>query len=230
MLTRLVVAAVCVAPVAMPAGAAAQSADAVLDRAVAAYANVKTTRASFEQQLTNPITGTTAASRGEYVQQRPNRLSVRFTDPADEQRDRIVADGAWVWVFVPSATPNQVVKMPVGTGEGAATVDFIGEFLTSPRERFTISDAGADTVSGRRVHAVTLVPKDDHTPFTKATMWVDETGIVRQFEVADTNGTIRRVRLTKVAFNVPVDRSTFVFTPPPGVKVVDHATMVGGNG
>jgi outer membrane lipoprotein carrier protein len=214
-----------------PVAAAAQTADAVLSRAIAAYANVKTARASFEQTLTNPITGTTAQSHGEYVQQRPSRLSVRFTDPPDEQRDRIVADGSSVWVYVPSATPNQVVKMPIGAGTGAATVDFIGQLLTGPRDRFDVTDVGPDTVQGRHAHAITLVPKDEQAQFTKATIWVDDgDGVVRQFEVADANGTIRRIRLTSVAFNVPVDRSAFVFTPPPGVKVVDHNTMTGGTG
>jgi len=216
---------------AVPLAARAQTPDAVLTHAMSAYANVKTARASFEQTLTNPITGTTAQSHGEYVQQRPSHLSVRFTDPPDEQRDRIVADGSSVWVYVPSATPNQVVKMPIGAGTGAATVDFIGQLLTGPRDRFDVTDAGTDTIQSRHTHAITLVPKDEQAQFAKATIWVDDgDGVVRQFEVTDANGTVRRIRLTTVAFNVPVDRSAFVFTPPPGVKVVDHNTMTGGNG
>ena len=78
---------------------AAQSTDQTLDRAVAAWAKVKTARATFEQTVTNSLTGSSANARGEYQQQRPNRVSIRFTDPAG---DRIVADGASVWVYLPS--------------------------------------------------------------------------------------------------------------------------------
>src|ERR687884_452344 len=74
-----------------PSGAAG----AAIDRAAAAYAKVRTARATFEQTLTNPLTGSVLVSRGEFQQQRPNRLAVRFTDPAG---DRIVADGKYVWL------------------------------------------------------------------------------------------------------------------------------------
>ena len=51
--------------------------------------------------------------------------------------DRIVADGKWVWVYLPSATPDQVIRMPVGDGHstpagGAVSLDFISQFLTDP--------------------------------------------------------------------------------------------------
>ena len=71
------------------AAAHAQQND-LLDRAVAAWAKVKTARATFEQTITNSLTGATLTASGEYQQQRPGKLSVRFDDPAN---DRIVADG-----------------------------------------------------------------------------------------------------------------------------------------
>lgn len=208
-----------------------QDATAVLDHAVAAYAHVTTARGTFEQTLTNPFTGTSAVARGEFTQERPSRLAIRFTDPPD---DRIVADGKWVWVYVPSATPGQVVRMPVNddaaaaTG-GAASVDIISQFLTSPGGRFDVTAAGTDTVAGRPTRAIVMVPHDA-AQFTRAKLWVDDgDGVVRQFEVTDSGGTMRHVRLTKVAFNVPVDRSAFVFKPPAGVKVVDQASMLTGS-
>src|ERR1700726_2844442 len=75
---------------------AQQEANAILSHAVSAYSRVTTARGTFEQTLTNPLTGTTAAARGEFVQERPSHLAVRFTDPSG---DRIVADGKWVWVY-----------------------------------------------------------------------------------------------------------------------------------
>ena len=51
----------------------------LLDRAVAAWAKVKTARATFEQTITNSLTGRTLTATGEYQQQRPGKLSVRFS-------------------------------------------------------------------------------------------------------------------------------------------------------
>src|SRR5437868_2962102 len=79
--------------------AAAQSIDATLDRGLRAYNSARTTKATFEQMLSNPLTGSSSKARGELLMRRPNQLSVKFTDPSG---DRIVADGGMLWVYLPS--------------------------------------------------------------------------------------------------------------------------------
>lgn len=200
----------------------AQTPEATIDRAVKAYAKVKTARASFEQTLTNPLTGNTQVARGELQQQSPGRLSIDFTDP---KGDRIVNDGRAVWVYTPSSAPGQVIKLPPGLGGPSA--DLMGTFLDAPRAKYTMSDAGAAVVSGRKTHAVLLVPKQP-MQFTKATVWIDDAdATLRQFEVNDNMGLVRRVRITKLALNAPVNRGAFTFTPPAGVKVYDQAGNTG---
>jgi outer membrane lipoprotein carrier protein len=209
-------------------GAAQQDPAAVLDRAVATYANVTTAQGTFEQSITNPLTGTANAARGDFVQQRPSRLSVRFTEPAG---DRIVADGKWVWVYVPSSAPGQVIRMPVSDGRtspaaGTVSIDFITQFLSGPTNRYVVTGAGPDTVAGRNTHVIVLVPRHAEQ-IVKAKLWVDDTdGVVRQFEVTDQSGTLRHVRMVKETFNGPVDHAAFSFTPPPGVKVVNQTGNV----
>jgi outer membrane lipoprotein carrier protein len=202
---------------------AAQTPEQTIDRAVKAYAKVKTARATFEQTLTNPLTGNTQTARGEYQQQGQNRLAVTFTQP---KGDRIVNDGKAVWVYLPSSAPNQVIKLAPAAG-AAGSVDLLGTFLTAPREKYTMTDAGTAVVGGRKTHGVTLVPKRP-MQFTKATVWIDDAdATLRQFRVTDNMGLERTVRITKLALNGPVDRSAFSFTPPAGVKVYDQAAMGG---
>ena len=62
----------------------AQPVDATIDRAVQAWAKIKTVRGTFEQTVTNQLTSSTATARGEYAQERPNLLSIRFTQPASD--------------------------------------------------------------------------------------------------------------------------------------------------
>ena len=198
---------------------AGHSPDETLDRALAAYGKVKTTRGSFTQTINNPLLGRSVTSKGEMVQEVPGRLSVRFTDPAG---DLIVADGKWVWVYLPSTNPGQVLKMRAGEGT-AGTPDVTSQFLDSPRTRYTISDAGHGRVAGRPAHALRLVPKVDSMPFTQATIWVDDAdGFVRQCETVDENRVVRRVTIRQLAVKVPVDRRAISFKPPRDAKVVEH--------
>ena len=193
----------------------AQSAEATLDRALAAYAKVRTVRASFVQTLTNALLGTTATSAGEVVQQRPQYLAIRFTDPAG---DRIVADGAWVWIYLPSSNPGQVIRTRIGSN-GAGVPDVTAQFLAAPRAKYDLADGGPAVVNGRPARVLRLTARDPALPFTAATVWVDEDdGLVRQFEATDPSGLTRRVTITRLATNVPVDRAAFDFTPPPGVR------------
>jgi outer membrane lipoprotein carrier protein len=201
--------------------------DAILARAQAAYARVTTTKATFDQTINNEMTGTTAVSHGELIQEEPNRLAVNFTEPAG---DRIVADGKSLWVYVPSATPGQVVKMPLGSS-GTGAIDFVQQFVHAPRQHFDVTLGTADTSLGHPAHTLMLVPKDQGSSIAKATVWVDDDdGVVRQFIVTDGTGATRHVRLTSIEFNVPVQKSTFAFKTPPGIKVVDRQAMSGGAG
>ena len=209
---------------AAPAGGSSAAASAALDRAVAAYKKAKTVRATFEQTLSNPLTGTKVDASGELVMAQPNKLSVTFSQPAG---DRIVADGRWLWVYLPSSAPNQVIKLPA-RNKGMGGVDMVSELLSSPKARYTATDGGAASVGGRATRAVVLTPKTESAPLRKAIVWVDDRdATVRQFEVTDGNGLVRTVRMTSWTPNAKVNASTFSFTPPANAKVVDQS-MLGG--
>jgi outer membrane lipoprotein carrier protein len=217
-LRSLVILGALAAPLSL-AAARPRQAD-LLDRAVAAWAKVKTARASFEQTVTNSLTGRTLTANAEFQQQRPGKLSVRFSEPANEA---IVADGKNLWLYLPSSAPGQVIRTSAKSGNGG-TVDFTAQFLTAPRTKYTVTPGGTLEVSGRSTHAFTLVPKEkEGAPFKSATVWIDDKdATIRQFEVSENSGIQRKVRLTSFKTNVPVDASAFTFKVPEGVRVVDR--------
>ncbi len=190
----------------------------LLDRAVVAWAKVRTARGTFEQTITNSLTGRTMTTTGEYQQDRPDKLAVTFAAPGN---DRIVADGKYVWLYLPSSAPDQVIRTALGPG-GTGTMDLTAQFLTAPRTRYTVTTIGTLAVGGRPTHGYTLVPKSrEGAPFTTASVWIDDAdATIRQFEVTETNGVQRRIRLTSFRPNAKVDASAFVFTPPAGVRIV----------
>jgi outer membrane lipoprotein carrier protein len=206
--------------VASVASAGAQSATATLDRAVRAYKTVRTVRASFTQTITNPLLGQTVTSAGEVVQRRPNHVSVRFTDPAG---DRIVADGKWVWFYLPSSTPGQVIRMRIAKG-GGGSPDLTAQFLETPASRFDVTDLGRDKVNGRAARVLSLVPRAGvDAAFTKAVIWVDSAdALIRQFELTEPSEIVRRVTIKTLTLNPPVAAAAFRFTPPSGTTVIDQ--------
>lgn len=210
-----------IAIAALPVSARAQSADAIIDRAVAAYGRLNSMRAEFRQTLTNPLTGNGQTSSGVILRQKPNLLSITF-----DSGDRVAADGSTLWVYLPSSVPGQVVRMPY-TGANASAVDPAEQFLNSPRSRFTVTSSGTATVGGRATHAVTLVPKRANSAFKNAKIWVDDAdSSIRQFDVETANGLRRRVVITSFTANPDLTKSAFRFSPPKGAKIVDQASGV----
>ena len=200
-------------------GVQAQSPNAVMQRAVQAYADLRSVRAEFRQTITNPITGTNSVSRGVLLRKDPNLLSINFTDP---KGDRVVSDGQSLWVYLPSSAPGQVMRMSAKANNALAMVDPGGVFLTSPASRFDMSDGGIATVQGRKTNIVNLVPKQANGTFTRARLWIDAVnGYVRQFEVTDPNGLKRVVTITSIQPNAVVSAPEFRFTPPKNVRVLD---------
>ena len=127
----------------LPIAARAQSADAIIDRAVSAYASLNSMRAEFRQTLTNPLTGNSQTTTGVILRKKPNLLSIRF-----DSGDRVAADGSTLWVYLPSSVPGQVMRMPY-TGNNAGSVDPADQFLNAPRTRFNVSSSGTANVGGR---------------------------------------------------------------------------------
>ena len=199
--------------------------DAVIDKAVATYNKTKTSRGTFEQAITNPLTGSTVKAIGEFQQQRePARFSFRLVQP---KGDMIIGDGKWLWVYLPSSTPGQVIKVPMTDG-GAGSLDLASRFFDSPKTRFTIADAGTATVAGRAAHALVLKPKSSTEPFTQAKVWIDNAdGTLRQFETVEPSGITRLVTVTAVTLNAPVDEKLFSFKAPKGARIVDQAVLGG---
>jgi outer membrane lipoprotein carrier protein len=220
MITSLFRMAAVATALAIPALVQAQPAAQAVGRAVEAYNGLNTLRAEFMQTITNPLTNTRLTSRGEFFRRAPNMLSINFSDP---EGDRIVADGRAVWVYLPSSAPGQVMKLASGN-LAAARMDPASQFLVNPRERFTIADGGISSLRGRSVREVVLTPREQNGVFTRARLWIDEEdGMIRQFEITEPTGLVRHITITRMQPNIAVRPSAFVFTPPPGVRVIDQS-------
>lgn len=195
------------------------SSQAPLARAMQRYRDARSVVVAFTQTVTNPLTQRTVSSRGELRRKRPNLLAISFSSPAS---DRIVADGSSLWVYLPSSAPGQVLKLPAGGAQGVL-LDPLGQILSTPLDQYTVTSEGAATVGGHATHAFTLVPRATRALFTRATVWVDDTGTVRQLEATEQSGLVRRIDVTSFRTDVSVPASAFRFTPPDGVRVVDQA-------
>ena len=202
-----------------PAAARAQDANALVGRSSRVYRSLTSLTADFVQLIDNPMIDS-AESRGTLVQAGPDKLAMRFTDPPGEA---VIIDGRSVWVYTPSTTPGQVIRMSVPSGGPVYGYNILAWLLDRPAERYTASYLRADVVGGRSMDVVELVPAVPDLPFEKAVLWLDRAdGIPRRLEITEHSGATRTLTLSKVRVNRSIADSTFRFEVPSGVRVVDQ--------
>jgi outer membrane lipoprotein carrier protein len=204
-----------------PTSAAQSSPSALLNRAAALYTS-GTLAAEFTQTVRNPLTLSDATSAGTYFQRGAGVFSVNFTQPAG---DRIVSDGRTLWVYVPSATPGQVLKLSVGS-MAPGGVDIVGQFFSAPSRRWNVVDGGAATIGSLAARRLNLTPKSDDSGIRSAAIWLDpSSATMRQLEITETSGLVRTLRFQRITRGGSMPASTFGFTVPRGVTVVDQGAF-----
>ena len=214
---RALAAAVVLAlPAALPAQ---QDAGAIVGRSSRVYRSLGSLRADFVQVIDNPMIDS-AESRGTLIQAGDAKLAMRFTDPPGEA---IVIDGEHVWIYTPSTVPDQVIRMALPSGGPVYGYNILAWLLDRPAERYQASYVRRDTVGGRDVDVVELVPAVPDLPFERAVLWLDRgDGLPRRLEIHEPSGATRTLTLSKVRTNERVTDRTFKFTVPGGVRVVDQ--------
>ena len=202
-----------------PGVATAQDAASIVGRSSRVYRSLSSLAADFVQVIDNPMIDS-AESRGTLVQAGEDRLAMRFTDPRGEA---IVIDGRSIWVYTPSTTPGQVIRMGVPSGGPVYGYNILAWLLDRPAERYTATYVRSDRLNGRPVDVVRLDPAVPDLPFERAIVSLDkEDGLPRRLEITERGGALRTLTLSKVQLNQRVPDSTFAFRVPSGVRIVDQ--------
>ena len=201
-----------------PLPAVAQDPMPILERSSRIYQDLRSIEATFDQVVDNEMIGR-LESHGQMYQQGQSLLALRFEDPPTEA---IVMDGTYMWLYTPSATPNQVIRMvlPSTPTYGLNVLSWI---LDKPAERYRASYRERSTIMNHAVDVIDLDPKDPSLPFVRAAVWLDaETGLPRRVMLVERPGTIRVFTLWAFKLDQEFPRDTFTFAVPRGVTVVNQ--------
>jgi outer membrane lipoprotein-sorting protein len=182
------------------------------------YRSLASLSADFTQVIDDEALGR-LESHGTLVQSGQNKLAMRFTDP---KGDAIVVDGKHVWVYTPSTTDNQVIRMPLPSGP-VYGFNLMAWLLDRPTERYRITYLRREFVDFAQVDVLQFEPTSAQMPFRKAICGsTGIRGLPRKMEIEEEPGAVRTLTLTKLKTNQPVGEKTFRFDVPSGVRVVDQ--------
>lgn len=203
----------------VPPAAAQQDPLAIVRRAGNAYRGLHALQSDFVQVIEDANVGDTLSSAGRLYQAGQNKFAMRFTDPPEEA---IVIDGRHSWFYTPSTTPGQVIRMPMET-DPVYGPNLLARILDRPGDRYETAWLRTDTIAGRRVSVVSIVPRGTNVNFSRAVLWLDlEDALPRRIELTESPGVRRILTLSKIRPNATIAPEIFEFKVPNGVRVVDQ--------
>ena len=190
----------------------------ILKRASIAYTNLKSMRADFVQRRENPLLNSNITSRGTMYQRKPDRLLLKFSEPAG---DVIVSDGRYFWLYYPSVDRRQVLRSAASGGDAGA-VDLQAQFIGDPLKRFRFTYQGKQQVAGRQAYVLTLTPREN-VGYRTLKVWVDANDyLVRRFQITEETGALVEFQLNNLEVNAQMGDNLFRFTPPAGARIVER--------
>ena len=219
---RLILALLLVSLVSTPRSLQGQDGRAyqVLYAASDGYYGLESLCAHFQQVIEVTLLNQTTSGEGTVCQRRPDRFSMRFSDP---EGNLVVVDGEFLWTFYPSQDDRQVMRFSAeGAGGG---FNFYETLLEDPRGRFEAVYEGREPMGEGLSHKIALKPRETGSSqpanFRSAVVWFDvETYLITALDIHDTNESIRRLRLTDIRVDIEIPDEVFRFVPPEGARVM----------
>ena len=191
---------------------------AIARHAAEVYRGLTSFRADFVQVIDDSMLGQ-LTTRGRLLQSGTSKLSMRFSDPAG---DALVMDGSSLWVYTPSTTPRQVLKLPLPSGPTFGP-NVLAWLLDDPVGRYRVTYIRGDYLDGSSVDVIGLDPIDKSLPFSRAVLWLGrEDALPHRVELRERSGTVRTLTLSRIRTNQPVNEDSFRFEIPDGVRVVER--------
>ncbi len=171
-----------------------------------------TLKAAFQQELIDESGVTRERSHGTFYLHRPGKFRWEYDRPYQQS---IVGDGQRVWIY--DKDLEQVTVKPVGTALGSTPALLLGGKVDL-KEEFVVTERGEQG----GISVLHLKPKRDEGQYTGIRLGF-EGSMLRMMELRDNFGQTTRIRFVTQNRNAAIDPSLFVFTPPPGVDVIDAA-------
>ena len=184
------------------------------DRLRAFTDGLQSLEAKFTQQVFDADKRIKETSQGSLALSAPRLFRWKYDAPFPQL---IVADGDNVWIY--DEDLEQVTVKNQSTEEAQSPLTVLIDPAQLDRE-YTFAE------SGQRDNLVwlTLTPKSDEAPFTKAEIGfdakADANASLKRMVLTDPLGQRNEVTFRQLTRNPPLDAKLFAFTPPAGVDVI----------
>ncbi|NYF80429.1 outer membrane lipoprotein chaperone LolA [Granulicella arctica] len=188
----------------------AQSSDALIQRVDDHYNHLSSLQTHYSEHYTGM--GMDRTESGTLTLKKPGRMRWSYATPAGKV---FILDGKNGWFYTPGDPQAQRVSAKQLDDLRSPLRFLLGHTqLKKELDNLTVKPTpGGYEISG--------VPKGMAQRVKRLTLGIDSTGLILSMRLEEVDGATTDFTFSDLHENAPVKNSDFVFTPPPGVTVVD---------
>lgn len=186
----------------------------ILERILKVNEEIENFQAEFAQTNYAKATGVSQRFEGTLWLKRPESFRMEVISP-DTQL--FVSDGQTMWMYLPRS--KQVIREQLKESQ---RVPQPSQVLFEFSEKYEIDFRGEHTIEERTYYLINLTPKEESPYFTGAKVWLDQKSLLMaRLVVVDILENETTLEFKEVRTNTGLSESTFRFTPPDDVEVVE---------
>jgi outer membrane lipoprotein carrier protein len=179
------------------------------------YNALRSLRVSFVQSYEGM--GMKRTESGSLLLKKPGRMRWNYSQPPGKL---FLLDGRYAYFYAPGQ--SQATRMPAKELDDLRSpLRFLLGHTQLEKE---LSGLKATPASG--IYLLSGVPKGLENRISMLTLGVSEDGVIHTMKMEELNGAVTQFSFTGEQTNVPVKDQDFVFTPPPGIAVIEGTPPV----
>jgi outer membrane lipoprotein carrier protein len=180
------------------------------------YNTLKSLRVNFIQSYDG--LGMQRKESGSLILKKPGRMRWNYSQPPGKL---FLLDGKYAYFYAPGQA--QATRMPAKELDDLRSpLRFLLGHTQLEKE---LGDLKITPAGGGR-YLLSGVPKGMEKRISRLTLEVSEDGVIHAMKIEEQDGAITQFSFTGEEVNIPVSDQDFVFTPPPGVKIIDGTPPV----
>jgi outer membrane lipoprotein carrier protein len=187
----------------------ASDAAPVIEAVEARYTNVETLAAQFVQTTKSPVYGD-ETQKGTVTLKRPSKMRWTFADGSKE----FITDGSTMWIY--NREDKQVIRYK-DFGSSASAADSVLQSLDKIDELFQVELVSGDATQG----ATLLLKPKEPGQFKNIQLSLGEEMALQRVVITDPFDAVTDIQFEELKLGEKVEDTTFSFTVPDGVEVVD---------
>jgi outer membrane lipoprotein carrier protein len=195
----------------MPALSRAAAGDDVIRRVQAKFQSLKALSVHFD--MTYRASDSTASKfEGKLFLGSPGHFRM------ESAAQTIVSDGQTLWTY----SPDQKQVIVYNTAGSDVPLLTPQQLLFEYPDKYRLGSVKQDKLNGLTCDLLVMTPNDPSDPTKTLQIWVDrQDSFTRRFQLEDLAGSVTTFDFKEFRTGQTLPDSTFSFTPPPGVEIVD---------